>query len=85
MFSGVVKEVSCADVFVLVVVYYGGLEKVEGEKVENFVGCGILFIYFLVELVMCTAGRLPQQRRTIRPDHLVHLSCEEANAQPPLL
>lgn len=42
MFRGIVEEVGCTDVFVLVMVDDGGSEDVEGEEVSEFLGGGVL-------------------------------------------
>jgi hypothetical protein len=42
VFSGIIEKVSCANVFVLVVVYDRGFQEVKREEVEDLMGGRIL-------------------------------------------
>ena len=77
-FSGVVVEVGCADAVIFVVIYYGGLDYVEGDEVGDFPCCGVLCTFSMRRRKRFVSWNLPLQRKTRRLG--LHL-CVASNAQ----
>jgi hypothetical protein len=48
VFGGVVEEIGCTNILVLLVVDDGGFKDVEGEEIRNFLGGGVLVLLAIV-------------------------------------
>jgi hypothetical protein len=66
VFGGVVEEIGCTNVLVLLVVDDGRFKDVEGEEIRNFLGGGVLV---LLAIVFSEYGRTCFN--DVGPDHLL--------------
>jgi hypothetical protein len=66
VFGGVVEEIGCTNILVLLVVDDGGFKDVEGEEIRNFLGGGVLV---LLAIVFIEYGRT--YFNDVGPDHLL--------------
>jgi hypothetical protein len=66
VFGGVVEEIGCTNILVLLVVDDGGFKDVEGEEIRNFLGGGVLV---LLAIVFSGDGRT--YFNDVGPDHLL--------------